>query len=207
MLAASACGPAQESAEASGALSDAANRPALIAASSEPSCASEPPTLTITGGAAQTLECGSGTYSDPGAQAFDGCGEPLEVFSYNTGTDDSGPGPLLAYEGVYYVGYNAWNSQGGLSATRTVTVDDRTAPTLTLLGPAFMTHTCNSQWVDPGVEATDACDLFIAGNITRTGEVNSWAEGTYTVIYSVTDAGGNSAPSVSRTVEVVDCPW
>lgn len=53
------------------------------AMSPEPqACASEEPSLTLAGTAEMTVECGSGTYNDPGAQAFDGCGPPLQVQGY-----------------------------------------------------------------------------------------------------------------------------
>jgi hypothetical protein len=154
-----------------------------------------------------TLECGSGTYSDPGAQAFDGCGNPIAVHAYNTGNASSGPGPNLSVVGTYTVSYAAWNSQGAaVNASRTVKVQDETAPTLTLKGPAFSTHTCGSPWVDPGVEAVDSCYGDISTWVWHTGEVNGWVEGTYTVTYSVTDPHNGSA-FATRTVEVVDCPW
>ena len=86
-------------------------------------------------------------------------------------------------------------------------VDDTTAPSLALIGSSSMVHTCNTQWIDPGVAASDACSGDISPWVSRTGEVNAWAEGVYTVTYSVTDAGGNSATPVTRTVEVVNCPW
>jgi len=44
-------------------------------------------------------------------------------------------------------------------------------------------------------------------SVVRSGEVNAWAEGTYTLTYSLTDPAGNSSVPVTRTVEVVDCPW
>ena len=94
-----------------------------------------------------------------------------------------------------------------MSAIRTVTVNDTTAPSLSLRGDAHMTHTCGSQWVDPGVDATDACYGNVAPQVQRTGEVNGWVAGTYTVTYSLTDSGGNSAQPVTRTVDVVNCPW
>jgi hypothetical protein len=173
------------------------------------SCEASAPTLVLNGGAELTLECrAGGTYSDPGAQAFDGCGNPLVVHAYNTGSDSSGPGPLLGSEGTYSVSYSAWDAAGRtVNASRTVHVDDRTAPSLALRGAAFMTHTCGSQWVDPGVEAMDACYGNLSHTVWRSGEVNGWAEGTYTVTYSLTDSGGNTATPVTRTVEVVDCPW
>jgi len=171
-------------------------------------CASLPPVLTINGGSPLTLECvKGGTYSDPGAQAVDGCGSPLVVHAYNTGADSSGPGPLVSYEGSYSVLYSTWNFAGSVDASRTVVVDDTTAPTLALLGPSSMVHTCNTQWTDPGVTANDACSGNISSWVSRTGEVNAWAAGVYTVTYNVTDAGGNSATPVTRTVQVVNCPW
>jgi hypothetical protein len=61
--------------------------------------------------------------------------------------------------------------------------------------------------VDPGVQATDACYGNLTHQVWHTGEVNGWAEGTYTVTYTLTDSGGHSATPVTRTVDVVDCPW
>ena len=105
-----------------------------------------------------TLECGLGVYVDPGARAFDACGNALEVHAYNTGADSSGPGPNMRYEGNYSVSYAAWDAMGQtVNATREVMVDDRRPPALTLRGDAHMTHTCGSQWVDPGVQAIDLC--------------------------------------------------
>ncbi len=171
-------------------------------------CASLPPVLTINGSSTLTLECvKGGTYSDPGAQAVDGCGNPLVVHAYNSGADSSGPGPLLSYEGSYTVSYATWNSAGGANASRTVIVDDTTAPSLALLGDSYMVHTCNTPWVDPGVTATDACSGDISTWVSRTGDLNAWAAGVYTLTYNVPDGGGNSATPVTRTVEVVNCPW
>jgi hypothetical protein len=171
-------------------------------------CVPGAPVLVVNGGAELILECQPGaTYSDPGATATDGCGNPVEVHAYNTGADSSGPGPNLRYEGNYTVSYAAWNGAGSANASRTVIVDDRTAPVLTLRGPAHMVHTCNTFWVDPGADAVDGCYDNLTPSVWRAGDVNAWAEGTYTVSYNVTDGGGNSAVPVTRTVEVVDCPW
>jgi hypothetical protein len=166
------------------------------------------PTLILHGSSEMTLECGADTWSDPGAEAWDVSCTPLEVHLYNTGSDTYGPGPTPSAEGTYSVQYIAWNAAGTTaSAIRTVTVDDRQPPTLTLNGAEHMTHTCGSQWVDPGVVATDACYGDVTATVKTTGEVNGWVAGTYTVVYEVTDSGGNSAPPVTRTVDVVNCPW
>jgi hypothetical protein len=182
----------------------------LVSDAHEPEpCTSGLPSLVLNGGSPLTLECGAGLqYSDPGARAFDGCGNPIPVQAYNTGADSSGPGPLMSYEGSYSVSYVALDALGNtVSAVRTVNVEDRTAPVLQLIGPAFMTHTCGSQWEDPGVQAIDACYGNVSDQVGHTGEVNGWAPGTYTVTYWLTDSGGNSATPVSRTVEVANCPW
>ncbi|MDY7224890.1 immunoglobulin-like domain-containing protein [Hyalangium rubrum] len=171
-------------------------------------CDSGEPSIVLNGYPELTLECGSAPYSDPGAQAFDGCGNPIQVHAYNTGTDASGPGPNTSAEGSYSVSYAAWDAQGHtVSALRTVNVEDRTAPTLTLNGPGHSVHTCGSPWVDPGASATDACYGNLTSQVERSGEVNGWAAGQYTVTYTLTDSGGNSAAPVTRTVDVVDCPW
>jgi hypothetical protein len=165
------------------------------------------PTLELNGESPLRLECGVDTWVDPGARAWDACG-PLTVRTYNAGNDSSGPGPNTRAEGTYSVQYMAWTSAGQtVSALRSVQVMDRTAPTLRLRGDAQMTHTCGSGWVDPGVEAMDACYGNVAPTVTTTGSVNGWVPGEYTVRYEVRDSAGNAAPPVTRTVRVVNCPW
>ena len=163
-------------------------------------------TIVLNGEAQMTLECGPGTYTDPGAQGWDSCGNPLQVHSYNSGDDSAGPGPNPAVEGLYTVSYAAWDFSGRTAnAYRYVHVDDRTAPTLRLKGEAHMTHVCGIPWVDPGWEASDVCYGNLDHAVFRTGDVMTHQEGTYTLRYELTDGGGNSAPALTRTVEVVGC--
>jgi hypothetical protein len=177
-------------------------------------------TLVLHGSSEMTLECGQSTWTDPGAEAWDvGC-VPVPVHKYNSGDDDGdgvpgaqdsddyGPGPATSAEGTYSVQYIAWNAAGTtVSAIRSVTVQDSTPPTLRLRGAVQVTHTCGSQWVDPGVESMDACYGDVSPTVKVTGQVNGWVPGTYTLRYEVTDSGGNSAPPVTRTVTVANCPW
>ncbi|MBN1207375.1 MAG: DUF5011 domain-containing protein [Myxococcaceae bacterium] len=184
-------------------------------------CLADPglPTLVLHGASEMTLECGVDTWVDPGAQASDACG-PLRVHKYNSGDDDGdgvpgaqdpddyGPGPRTSAEGTYSVQYIAWTPMGNtVSAIRTVHVDDRTPPTLALRGAARMTHTCGSGWVDPGVEAMDACYGNVAPQVKVMGSVNGWVAGSYTLTYTLADSGDNTAVPVTRTVDVVNCPW
>ena len=163
------------------------------------------PTLTLNGSSPMTLECGVDTWVDPGARAWDACG-PLQVHTYNAGNDSSGPGPNTRAEGTYSVQYIAWTAEGQTtSALRSVRVADRTAPTLRLRGDAQMTHTCGTGWVDPGVEAMDACYGNVAPSVVTIGSVNGWAPGEYTVRYELRDSAGNAAVPVMRTVRVINC--
>lgn len=178
-----------------------------------------PLAITLLGAQNMTLECGVDTWHDPGAVATEWC-SPITVHKYNTGDDDGdgvpgaqdpddyGPGPATHAEGTYSVQYIAWNAAGTtVSAIRTVTVNDSTPPTLRLRGAAQMTHTCGTAWIDPGVEAQDACYGDVSPTVMKSGYVNGWVPGTYTVTYSLTDSGGNSAPLLTRTVQVANCPW
>ncbi len=176
--------------------------------------------LVLNGASSMRLECGVDTWVDPGASATDMCGSPLRVLKFNSGDDDGdgvpgsqdpddyGPGPDTSAEGTYSVQYLATDVTGSsVSAIRSVQVDDTLPPALKLKGAAQMTHTCGSQWVDPGVEAMDACYGDVSPTVRVTGYVNGWAAGTYTLLYEVTDSGGNSATPVTRTVSVLNCPW
>ncbi|WP_434391182.1 immunoglobulin-like domain-containing protein [Melittangium boletus] len=189
---------------------DASRRPKLEITYELPgnACVDEnKPTLVLTGSREVTLECGVDTWKEPGARAWDACG-PVEVHYFNSGSDAHGPGPNTSQAGSYQIQYIAWNRPGyTVDTLRTVNVLDRNAPTLKLKGSATVTHTCGSQWVDPGVESRDACAGDLSATVTRTGDINSWAPGTYTLRYDVRDSSGNKAPTVTRTVNVINCPW
>lgn len=170
--------------------------------------ASGEPTLLPHGDLNMTLECGEVTWVDPGAEAFDSTCAPITVHYYNSGHDAYGPGPATCAEGLYYVQYIAWDAMGKtVSAIRNVTVNDSKPPALALKGPTHMVHQCGSQWVDPGWTAFDTCYGDITPEVHWTGFPNGWVEGVYTVTYTLTDSGGNSAAPLTRTVEVVNCPW
>jgi hypothetical protein len=183
-------------------------------------CSVQPglPTLELHGTREMTLECGVDPWVDPGAQAWDACGS-LDLHTYNSGDDDGdgvpgaqdpddyGPGPNTAAEGTYSVQYIARTAAGNtVSAIRSVQVDDRRPPALRLKGGARLTHTCGTGWVDPGVEALDACYGNLAPQVKVAGSVNGWAEGSYTLTYALTDPRGNAAVPVTRTVDVINCP-
>ena len=100
--------------------------------------------------------------------------------------------------GVHVLGrWTAWQSF-------TTSVLDTEKPVITLIGDAAptITETEAQTWVDPGATATDNTDGDISGNIVVTGSVGT-SPGIYTLYYDVTDAAGNAADTVTRTVTVV----
>jgi choice-of-anchor A domain-containing protein len=160
------------------------------------------PAVALTGPASQTLECTQGaTYTDPGATASDLCEGPLPASrvartgSVNVGTP-----------ATYSLSYSATDSVGNVSAavTRTVTVADTLAPSLTLNGLANLRLECGTAYADAGATATDQCVGTLTSSIVKTGSVNSQVPATYTLRYNVNDGRGHAAPEVSRIVTVAD---
>lgn len=131
-----------------------------------------------------------GTFVDPGAVSPD----PTATVE-TSGTVDSDQ------VGTYEIAYVATDKSGNRSETikRSVTVEDTTAPVVSLLGSKVM-HVLQDDdtYVDPGVTVDD--DTAV---LETTGSVDVNVPGTYTLTYSATDPYGNVSESVSRTVEVV----
>ena len=92
------------------------------------------------------------------------------------------------------------------STTQSITVSitdvDDTAPVITLIGDASVSLNVGATYSDAGATAEDNIDGTITSSITIVNSVNVATVGTYTVTYDVTDAAGNSAVQVTRTVTV-----
>ena len=109
-----------------------------------------------------------------------------------------------AIEGSYAVTYNINDAAGNAAAqqTRTVIVDG-TAPVITLLGADTLNISVGGIYTDPGVTASDNIDGDITGNINVAGDtVDTAAVATFVVTYNVSDAAGNAASQVTRTVNI-----
>jgi hypothetical protein len=151
------------------------------------------PVITLNGASAMTLECGS-SYTEPSATAADACTGNVSSRLNITGTVNT------AVVGTYTKNYGVTDASGNAAtASRTVTVRDTVAPTVTLAGSATMTLAQGSTFVEPGASATDICSGPLA--VTKTGSVNTAVPGTYTLTYTASDAAGLSA-SKTRTVTV-----
>jgi hypothetical protein len=81
-------------------------------------------------------------------------------------------------------------------------VTDTTKPVITLTGSATITHEAATAYSDAGAVWTDTLDGN--GTLAASGSVNVNVTGTYVLTYSKSDAAGNAATQVTRTVNVVD---
>lgn len=79
---------------------------------------------------------------------------------------------------------------------------DETPPVIVLKGNANVRSPLNTEWVDPGVEATDDFDGNITSSVFIESDININLAGFYTVTYSSADQAGNMAAPVNRTVEI-----
>jgi VCBS repeat-containing protein len=79
---------------------------------------------------------------------------------------------------------------------------DTTPPTLALRGEPTLNLVIDSPFTDPGATATDAVDGDLSSRIVVSGNVNTARLGAYTLTYTVSDLSGNTAPAVTRTVNI-----
>ncbi len=160
-----------------------------------------PPIITRIGAALIVVECG-GIFTDLGATAYDICdGDLSDVLA--VGRDAVN----MDVPGEYQITYNVTDGAGNTAreATRTVIVVDATPPAITLLGDAEVLIECGDAYEDAGVVATDGCDGDLTGGVIIGGDaLDIGAPGVYTVAYNLSDAAGNAAATVTRTITVQD---
>ena len=152
-----------------------------------------PPVITLNGAAEVNHEQGT-TYSDEGAIATDTVEGALTVTV--SGTVDS------ATAGTYTLTYSASDSAGNAATAviRTVVVADTVAPVITLTGAATVNIDVGTTYTELGATASDTVGGTMT--VTVTGSVVTGTAGTYTLTYTVTDAAGNTATQVTRTIIV-----
>lgn len=133
-------------------------------------------------------------YQEPGATALDNCdGDVTAALDIRTEQTD---------EYSYTVTYSVADSAGNKAVTtRALVMYDKVAPEITLNGDAYITIKEREKFEDPGTTAVDDRDGDISQKVVRTGYIDIYRPGTYTVTYTATDAGGNQA-QVTRDVEV-----
>jgi hypothetical protein len=162
------------------------------------------PVITLLGDATINIMVG-GTFTEPGATATDDVDGDITtniVFGGDT-VDES-------TAGTYIITYNVSDAAGNAATQRTRTVivaADIVKPVITLTGSATINMMVGDPFTDEGATATDDLDGDITADIVVGGDtvdVNTAA--TYTITYNVSDAAGNAADEVTRTVIVAAVP-
>ncbi|WP_299440126.1 immunoglobulin-like domain-containing protein [uncultured Aquimarina sp.] len=145
------------------------------------------PVISLTGANPQTIELGAG-YSELGATTDDGSAIVI---------DDSA---FVDAVGSYSVTYNATDASGNnaVEVVRTVNVVDTTAPIISLTGANPQTIELGAGYSELGATTNDGSAVVIDDSAFVD------AVGSYSVTYNATDASGNNAVEVVRTVNVVD---
>ena len=157
------------------------------------------PVITLLGNDPETVEVGA-TYADAGATALDNVDGNITPSIVVVNPVDT------AIVGAYTVTYNVSDAAGNaaVEVTRTVNVVDTTVPVITLLGNDSETVEVGATYADAGATALDNVDGNITPSIVVVNPVNTAIADAYTVTYNVSDAAGNTAVQVTRTVNVVD---
>ena len=103
-------------------------------------------------------------------------------------------GEVLAFSGYSAPGYTL--------VAADITIVNAESPVITLLGEAEVSLELGSTYTDAGATAVDNIDGDITANIVTINPVDVNTVGTYTVTYNVSDAAGNAATQVTRTVNI-----
>ncbi|WP_431133209.1 immunoglobulin-like domain-containing protein [Psychroserpens mesophilus] len=160
----------------------------------------EAPVISINGASTVNLNVGD-TYTELGATATDNVDGNL-TSSIIIGGDTVN----TSLAGTYIVTYNVSDTAGNAATevTRTVNViPDTTAPVITLIGSANINLQLGDSYSDAGATASDNIDGDLTSSIVVGGDtVNTNVVGTYIITYNVSDAAGNNAAEVTRTVTV-----
>lgn len=142
-------------------------------------------------------------YIDLGAHAFDNCDTHIVNKVVVTGEVDT---HVL---GEYVLTYTVTDASGNAAEpiTRVVQVVDQLPeelgkPVITLRGDARVEVSLGDTYQDPGATAVDGLGNDISDLIQVDNPVDTSRADTYTVTYTVTDAYGNAADPVTRTVVV-----
>ncbi len=156
------------------------------------------PVITLIGSDPISIELGS-TYTDAGATASDNIDGDLSGNIVTVNPVDTNTA------GSYTVTYNVTDAAGNnaTEVTRVVNVTaDVTVPVITLIGSDPISIELGSTYSDAGATANDNVDGDLTANIVTVNPVDTNTVGSYTVTYNVTDAAGNNATEVTRTVNV-----
>ncbi|WP_299216161.1 immunoglobulin-like domain-containing protein [uncultured Aquimarina sp.] len=145
------------------------------------------PVISLTGANPQVIELGAG-YTELGATTDDGSAVVIDTSVF------------VDAVGSYSVTYNAIDASGNnaVEVVRTVNVVDTTAPVISLTGANPQVIELGAGYTELGATTDDGSAVVIDTSVFVD------AVGSYSVTYNATDASGNNAVEVIRTVNVVD---
>lgn len=107
-------------------------------------------------------------------------------------------------EGTISITATQTDAAGNVSSEATVGVTkDTTVPVIAMLGITPMNVAIGDAYTDAGATASDDVDGGITASIVTNGTVNTATLGIYTITYNVSDAAGNPATAVTKTVNVI----
>jgi hypothetical protein len=163
------------------------------------------PTMTLVGSSTVTQEVGS-SYTDSGVVVKDNYTSETDLRKNLVVQSNVDVNVVGTYTVVYVL--TDPNTGKTVSVSRTVEVKDTQKPVLTLVGDSTITLDVFATLVDPGVKVSDNYDKNLqatAGGSFYQNFANGRATklGTYQVVYTVTDASGNTT-TINRTIVVVD---
>lgn len=103
---------------------------------------------------------------------------------------------------IYDMDGDGWSAMA--TATVTPVPADSEKPVITLIGDPVVEVFLGDAYTDAGANVTDNVDADAV--LVAQGSVNVTTLGSYTLTYDYTDAAGNIADTVTRTVNVVPAP-
>ncbi len=104
--------------------------------------------------------------------------------------------------GEYKLKYTIFNSKNKnpVSVERTVKIEDKISPTITLKGKTEVSINVGDTYKDEGCTALDNYDGDITNKTSITGEVDTTKEGTYTITYKVADSSNNASETTRKVI-------
>ena len=162
------------------------------------------PVITLLGEPTINIVVG-GTFTDPGATAEDDIDGDI-----SDNIVVGGDAVDVNTAGTYVITYNVSDAAGNAATQRTRTVivsADTEKPVIKLTGSATINLMVGGTYTEEGATAEDTVDGIITDNIVVGGDtVDVNTAGTYVITYNVSDAAGNEADEVTRTVIVAAVP-
>ena len=157
----------------------------------------EIPVITLIGSSTVSVVQNT-SYTDAGANVTDN----VDAGSILVGAGSVNIGTI----GSYIITFDYTDAAGNVADTVTRTVNvvaapDTEIPVITLIGSSTVSVVQDTSYTDTGANVTDNVD---AGSVIYgTGTVTIGTVGSYVLSYDYTDAAGNVATTVTRTVNVI----